>query len=98
MTKKTAIKLFEQKQVRTQWDDEQEKWYFSIVDVISALTESKNPQVYWRVLKKRLIDEGSNETVTKCNALKMKAQDSKMRLTDKITKAWAGLTRCQTAN
>jgi hypothetical protein len=55
------------------WDEDKEKWFFSVVDVIRALTDSNNPQVYWRVLKKRLIDEGSNETVTKCNGLKMMA-------------------------
>ena len=81
MTKETAIKLFNQKQVRCQWDSEAEKWYFSIVDVVGVLTESGNPQTYWRVLKKRLLDEG-NETVTNCNGLKMKAADGKMRLTD----------------
>lgn len=81
MSKETAIKLFEQKQVRSVWDDEKEKWYFSIVDVIEVLTDSPNPQVYWRVLKKRLKDEG-NETVTNCNGLKMEAIDGKMRLTD----------------
>ena len=63
----TAIKLFNQKQIRTYWDEEQEKWYFSIVDVVGVLTESENPQVYWRVLKKRLLAEG-NESVTNCNA------------------------------
>ena len=81
MTKETALKLFNERQIRTHWDDEQEKWYFSIVDVITVLTESENPQTYWRVLKKRLLDEG-NETVTNCNALKMVAADGKMRLTD----------------
>jgi len=81
MTKREAIKLFEEKKVRTVWDDNQEKWYFSIVDVVSVLTDSPNPQVYWRVLKKRLIAEG-NETVTNCNGLKMCAADGKMRLTD----------------
>lgn len=75
------IKLFEEKKVRSQWDEESEKWYFSIVDVIGILTESPNPQVYWRVMKKRLKDEG-NETVTNCNGLKMEAADGKMRLTD----------------
>ena len=80
MTKDSAIKLFNEKQIRTHWDDEQEKWYFSIVDVIAVLTESENPQIYWRVLKKRLLDEG-NETVTKCNGLKMQVADGKMRLT-----------------
>jgi len=81
MNKENAIKLFEQKQVRALWDEEQEKWYFSIVDVIAILTDSPNPQVYWRVLKKRLKDEG-NETVTNCNGLKMEAPDGKMRMTD----------------
>lgn len=81
MTKKQAIKLFEEKKVRTIWDDEQEKWYFSIVDVVSILTDSVNPQAYWRKLKQRLIKEG-NETVTKCHALKMRAADGKSRLTD----------------
>ncbi|MCL2649926.1 MAG: hypothetical protein FWD60_02725 [Candidatus Azobacteroides sp.] len=81
MKTETNIKLFENKKVRSVWDVEQEKWYISIVDVIEALTGSVNPQVYWRVLKKRLADEG-NETVTNCNALKMLASDGKMRLTD----------------
>lgn len=81
MKKQNEIKVFEDKKVRTLWDEEQEKWYFSIVDVITVLTSSPNPQVYWRVLKKRLKDEG-NETVTNCNALKMEAPDGKMRLTD----------------
>jgi hypothetical protein len=81
MKKENAIKIFEQKQVRTHWDEEQEKWYFAIVDVVAALTDSPNPQVYWRVLKKRLKDEG-NETVTNCNGLKMQAPDGKMRMTD----------------
>jgi len=83
MTKKdNSIILFHEKQVRRHWDEDKELWYFSIVDVLEILTESKNPQVYWRVLKKRLFDEGSNETVTKCNGLKMKAKDGKMRMTD----------------
>jgi hypothetical protein len=81
MTKETAIKLFNETQIRTHWDDDQEKWFFSIVDVVGVLTESKNPQTYWRVMKKRLLDEG-NETVTNCNALKMLAADGKKRLTD----------------
>ena len=79
--KQNAIKIFEDKNVRTVWDMEQEKWYFSIVDVIAVLTNSPNPQVYWRVMKKRLRDEG-NETVTNCNGLKMQAVDGKMRMTD----------------
>lgn len=81
MVKKNSIKLFGDDKIRAIWDDEQEKWYFSIVDVIAVLTESPNPQTYWRVLKKRLKDEG-NETVTNCNSLKMRAADGKMRLTD----------------
>lgn len=81
MVRKNSIKLFGDDKIRAIWDDDQEKWYFSIVDVIAVLTESPNPQTYWRVLKKRLKDEG-NETVTNCNALKMRAADGKMRLTD----------------
>ena len=81
MSTTEAIQLFEEKRVRTVWDAGQEKWYFSIVDVIGVLTESPNPQVYWRVFKKRLKDEG-NETVTNCNGLKMLAPDGKMRVTD----------------
>ena len=79
--KQEAIKIFEDKKVRSIWDAELEKWYISIVDVIAILTDSPNPQVYWRVMKKRLKDEG-NETVTNCNGLKMQAPDGKMRLTD----------------
>ena len=81
MTQKQQIQLFGEKKVRSVWDSEQEKWYFSIVDVCAVLTESENPQTYWRVLKNRLKKEG-NETVTNCNALKMLAADGKMRLTD----------------
>ncbi|HZL11087.1 MAG TPA: Bro-N domain-containing protein [Prolixibacteraceae bacterium] len=81
MPAKNTLKLFEDKKVRTIWDNDQEKWYLSIVDVIAVLTESQNPQVYWRVLKKRLLAEG-NQTVTNCNGLKMEAPDGKMRLTD----------------
>lgn len=81
MQRQQSIQLFEEKTVRTLWDAVQEKWYFSIVDVVAVLTDSPNPQVYWRVLKKRLLAEG-NETVTKCNGLKMRATDGKMRLTD----------------
>lgn len=81
MDKDKSIKLFEQKTIRTHWDEEQEKWFFSIVDVVAVLTDSPNPQSYWRVMKKRLKDEG-NETVTNCNGLKMLAADGKMRLTD----------------
>ena len=81
MAQNDKIQLFEDKRIRTAWDEEKEEWYFSIVDVIAVLTDSPNPQTYWRVLKKRLKDEG-NETVTSCNALKMTAADGKRRLTD----------------
>ena len=81
MTKKEALQLFEQKKVRTVWDDQEEKWYFSIVDVCGVLTESPNPRNYWKVLKHRLAKEG-NETVTNCNQLKLLAEDGKKRLTD----------------
>jgi len=81
MTKQQAIQLFEQKQVRTVWDEEQEKWYFSIVDVVSILTESADGRKYWNKLKQRLKEEG-NETVTNCHQLKLSATDGKMRLTD----------------
>ncbi len=74
MTQKHQIQLFEERKVRTVWDDKEEKWYFSIVDVCAVLTESKDPQTYWRVLKNRLKKEG-NETVTNCNGLKMQAAD-----------------------
>lgn len=77
----SSIKLFEDKKVRSEYNEKEEKWYFSIVDVVEVLTESSNPQVYWRVLKKRLLAEG-NQTVTNCNALKMVAADGKMRKTD----------------
>ena len=81
MTKKETLKLFEERKVRTVWDDEKEKWYFSIVDVVSVLTDSVDATAYWRKLKQRLKEEG-NETVTNCHGLKMKAPDGKMRLTD----------------
>lgn len=81
MVNKNSIKLFGGDKIRAVWNDEQEKWYFSVADVVAVLTESPNPQTYWRVLKKRLKDEG-NETVTNCNGLKMPAADGKMRLTD----------------
>ena len=80
MSQNDKIQLFEDKRIRTAWDEEREEWYFSIVDVVAVLTDSPNPQTYWRVLKKRLKDEG-NETVTSCNALKMTAADGKRRLT-----------------
>ena len=81
MEKRNEIKVFEDKQVRTLWDAVKEKWYISIVDVITVLTESVDPTAYWRKLKQRLKEEG-NETVTNGHALKMEAQDGKMRLTD----------------
>jgi DNA-damage-inducible protein D len=81
--KDDKVKLFQQQNVRTHWDDEHEKWRFSVVDVLAILTESTNPQAYWRKLKQRLKAEG-NETVTNCHALKMQAADGKMRLTDTI--------------
>ena len=81
MAKKEIINLFEEKKVRTVWDDKEEKWYFSIVDVVAVLTDSADAQAYWRKLKQRLRQEG-NETVTNCHGLKMRAADGKMRLTD----------------
>ena len=84
MNKKQVIKLFEEQKVRMEWDDEKEKWFFSIVDVCGILTDSKDyltARKYWNKLKQRLKEEG-NETVTNCHQLKMKAADGKMRLTD----------------
>ena len=81
MTKKESLQLFETKKVRTIWDDEQEKWYFAIVDVVAVLTDSINPQSYWRKLKQRLKEEG-NKSVTDCHAFKLQAADGKMRFTD----------------
>ena len=81
---KDKLQLFENRIIRTSWSEEEEEWYFSIVDVVAVLTDSPNPQTYWRVMKKRLKDEG-NETVTNCNALKMTAADGKKRLTDVAT-------------
>ncbi len=80
----TKLKLFNERQIRTSWNPDEEEWYFAVVDVVAVLTESENPQNYWRVLKKRLKDEG-NETVTNCNGLKMLAPDGKMRMTDVLT-------------
>jgi len=76
MNMKNALKLFEDNKVRTVWDDEQEKWYVSIVDVVGILTESPNPNNYWKVLKNRLKKEG-NQSVTNCNQLKMQSADGK---------------------
>ncbi|WP_026904858.1 BRO-N domain-containing protein [Pedobacter glucosidilyticus] len=81
MSKREAIQIFEEKQVRTVWDGRQEKWYISIIDVVAVLTESIDPSAYWRKLKQRLKAEG-NETVTNCHGLKMQAADGKMRMTD----------------
>ena len=81
MDKKDAIKIFEDKKVRAIWDDNNEKWYISIIDVVSVLTDSIDPTAYWRKLKQRLKVEG-NETVTNCHGLKMQAIDGKMRMTD----------------
>ena len=76
-------KIFSNETIRTVWDKDQEKYFISIVDIVGVLSGSNNPQTYWRVLKKRLKDEG-NETVTKCNALKLKAKDGKYRMTDVV--------------
>lgn len=84
MTKKQIIKIFEERNVRTVWDDKEEKWYYSIVDVVGVLTDQpdvEHARNYWKVLKHRLVKEG-NETVTNCNRLKLKAADGKMRMTD----------------
>ena len=78
------IQLFEDQKIRTAWDEEKEEWYFSVVDVIAVLTESKDPAAYWRKLKQRLKEEG-NETVTNCHGLKMTAADGKKRMTDVAT-------------
>jgi len=84
MSEENKIQLFQEQSVRTHWDEEQEKWFFSIVDVIAILTQQKDYQGarnYWKVLKHRLVKEG-NETVTNCNRLKMIAKDGKKRMTD----------------
>lgn len=85
MDEKNTIQLFEDQAIRTAWDEEQEEWYFSIVDVVAVLTEQKTPRsasTYWAVLKKRLKNEGANELLTNCKQLKMTATDGKKRLTD----------------
>lgn len=85
MDEKNTIQLFEDQAIRTAWDEEQEEWYFSIVDVMAVLTEQKTPRsasTYWAVLKKRLKNEGANELLTNCKQLKMTATDGKKRLTD----------------
>ena len=81
MSEQNKIQLFEDQPIRTAWDEEREEWYFSIVDVITILTDSADPQAYWRKLKQRLKEEG-NETVTNCHGLKMTAADGKRRMTD----------------
>jgi len=81
MSNKEAVKVFEDRKIRSLWNDETEDWYFSIVDVVAVLTDSVNPTVYWRKLKERLKKEG-NQTVTDCHAFKMQAPDGKMRKTD----------------
>ena len=81
MTKQNAIKVFEEKKVRTVWDSDKEEWYFSIVDVIAVLTDSPNPRKYWSVLKTRLKKEGS-ELTTNCSQLKMPSSDGKYYKTD----------------
>ena len=85
---KSEIQLFEDKRIRTAWDESREEWLFSIVDVVGALTESVDSAAYWRKLKQRLLAEG-NQTVTDCHGLKMKAADGKMLM---ISKAWTGMT------
>ena len=81
MKENNRVQVFDNQPIRTAWDEKNEEWYFAVVDVIAVLTESPNPQTYWRVMKKRLKDEG-NETVTNCNGLKLKAKDGKYRITD----------------
>ncbi len=81
MTKQNAIKVFEEKKVRTVWDSDKEEWYFSIVDVVAVLTDSPNPRKYWSVLKTRLKKEGSQLT-TNCSQLKMPSSDGKNYMTD----------------
>ncbi|MCK5035010.1 MAG: Bro-N domain-containing protein, partial [Candidatus Sabulitectum sp.] len=81
MMKKDSLKIFEDSSIRTVWDSENQKWFISIVDVVAVLTQSIDPTVYWRKLKQRLKEEGS-QTVTDCHGLKMRAIDGKMRMTD----------------
>ena len=81
MTQKQALQIFDEKKIRTAWDDDAGKWYFSVVDVVGVLSDSANPTAYWRKLKQRLKEEG-NQTVTNCHGLKMIAPDGKMRMTD----------------
>ncbi len=81
MTQKESIKVFEDRKIRSLWDDDTEEWYLSVVDIVAALTDSVNPAAYWRKLKERLNKEG-NQSVTDCHAFKMRATDGKMRKTD----------------
>ena len=81
MSKQEIVKIFGDRKIRSVWDDEAEKWYFSVVDVVAVLTESENPRNYWKVLKNRLKKEG-NQSVTNCNQLKLKAADGKFYKTD----------------
>ena len=88
MDENNSIQLFEDRKIRTAWNEEQEEWYFSVVDVIAVLTEqatARSASTYWAVLKKRLKDEGANELLTNCKQLKMRAADGKMRMTDVAT-------------
>ena len=82
--KENNIKLFKGRKIRTKWEEEIQDYYYSIIDVIAVLTESKDPNAYWRKLKQRLKEEG-NQTVTNCHSLKMPAKDGKMRMTDVAT-------------
>ena len=86
MGQDNELKIFEDKKIRAKWNDEEEKWYFSVVDIVAVLTENdyQKARNYWKVLKSRLLAEG-NETVTNCNQLKMIAPDGKMRETDVAT-------------
>jgi hypothetical protein len=81
MEKDKAVRLFNNKEIRVEWNEDEEKWYFAIVDVVGVLSESVNPAAYWRKFKERLLKEG-NQTVTNCHALKLRAADGKMRPTD----------------
>ena len=84
MSKDEIIELYEDQPIRTAWNEAEEEWYFSLVDVVGVLTDSKDPTAYWRKLKQRLREEG-NETVTNCHGLRMTAPDGKKRLTDVAT-------------
>ena len=81
MEENDKIQIYENQPIRTAWDEKKEEWYFSVIDVVAVLTESKDANAYWRKLKQRLKEEG-NETVTNCHGLKLKAADGKRRMTD----------------